>query len=272
MSVISIIRDTNNNVSIVRMIVTDTMAQVGAANYVKNNQNTINSLNGGTWQWFTTDMLVIACSDGNAFFTFTDSTFASLNEYSGAVIAFPILPSQGGTGVSSPTAHAVAVAEGASNFNFLTLTNGQLLVGSTGVDPVPATLTAGTNIAITNGAGSITINATGPASFTWHDVTTGTQTLAANNGYLTDNGASLVTYTLPAVCAQFAVIDVVGMSSGGWQVNVGAGQTIHLGNQATTITTGSLASTNQWDYVRLLCVVANTTFTVLAGVGNITIV
>lgn len=36
-------------------------------------------------------------------------------------------------------------------------TNGQLIIGSTGANPVAATLTAGTNVTITNGAGSITV-------------------------------------------------------------------------------------------------------------------
>lgn len=39
------------------------------------------------------------------------------------------------------------------------LTDGQLLIGSTGNPPQAATLTAGTNVSITNAAGSITINA-----------------------------------------------------------------------------------------------------------------
>jgi hypothetical protein len=39
-------------------------------------------------------------------------------------------------------------------------TNGQLLIGSTGAAPVAATITAGTGITVTNGAGSITIAAT----------------------------------------------------------------------------------------------------------------
>ena len=43
-------------------------------------------------------------------------------------------------------------------------TNGQLLIGSTGAAPVAATLTAGTAIGVTNGAGSITINNTGVTS------------------------------------------------------------------------------------------------------------
>jgi hypothetical protein len=41
------------------------------------------------------------------------------------------------------------------------LTNGQLVVGSTGAAPQAQTLTAGTDIAITNGAGSVSIAATG---------------------------------------------------------------------------------------------------------------
>ena len=41
------------------------------------------------------------------------------------------------------------------------LTNGQLLIGSTGAAPVAASLTAGTNITITPGAGSISIAAAG---------------------------------------------------------------------------------------------------------------
>lgn len=39
--------------------------------------------------------------------------------------------------------------------------DGEILIGSTGTTPVLTTITAGTNISITNGPGSITINATG---------------------------------------------------------------------------------------------------------------
>lgn len=110
-------------------------------------------------------------------------------------------------------------------------------------------------------------------SGTWVDVASGTQALAVDTGYITDNGASLVTYTLPATAAQGSIIEVSGKSSGGWVIAQNAGQQIHIGNQATTAgVPGSLASTNQWDYIKLLCVTANTTFNVIGGVGNITIV
>ena len=44
------------------------------------------------------------------------------------------------------------------------LTNGQILIGSTGASPVASTLTAGTNVTITNGAGTSTISATSGAT------------------------------------------------------------------------------------------------------------
>lgn len=46
------------------------------------------------------------------------------------------------------------------------LTNGQLYVGSTGSSVVATTITAGTDITVTNGAGSITIASTAPAAVT----------------------------------------------------------------------------------------------------------
>lgn len=60
------------------------------------------------------------------------------------------------------TQHAPVIGDSANDIKTsAALTNGQVLIGSTGADPVPATLTAGTNIAITNGAGSISIAASG---------------------------------------------------------------------------------------------------------------
>lgn len=49
------------------------------------------------------------------------------------------------------------------------VTNGQLLIGSTGTSPVAATLTAGANITITNSAGGIQIAASGGADLTAYE-------------------------------------------------------------------------------------------------------
>lgn len=151
-------------------------------------------------------------------------------------------------------------------------TNGQLPIGSTGADPVLATLTAGTGISISNGAGSITINGSG-GGLTWTDVTGSTQTLAVNNGYTSDDGATLVTFTLPATAAYGTVFAVVGKAAGLWTIAQNSGQTIHFGSTNTTTGTGgSLSSTKQYDVVYLLTTIANTDFTVLQSIGNLTVV
>lgn len=186
---------------------------------------------------------------------------------------FPLSATQGGLGVASPTIHGILVAEGSSAATPIVLGAGQVLIGTTASDPSAATLTAGTNISITSATGSITINASGAAAFAWIDVATGSQALAINTGYITNNGASLITYTLPVTAAEGSIISVAGLSSGGWKIAQNASQLIHFGNQTTTTGTGgSLASTNAFDQIELLCVIANTTYVVLSSVGNITVV
>lgn len=63
---------------------------------------------------------------------------------------------------SSLTAHGIQVADAAGvGCTSTILSDGQLLIGSSGVAPVAATLSAGTGISITPGAGSLTITNTG---------------------------------------------------------------------------------------------------------------
>lgn len=151
------------------------------------------------------------------------------------------------------------------------LTNGQLVIGSTGATPVAATITQGTGISVTNGAGTITIASTA-TSITWVDVTGGTQTLAVNTGYIADNAGG-VAFTLPTTAAQGTLISICGNGAGGWSIAQNAGQSINVGNAPTTTgVTGSLASSNAFDQVDFLCVVANTTWNVRSMVGNLTVV
>lgn len=134
-------------------------------------------------------------------------------------------------------------------------------------------ITAGSGIAITPGANSITISATA-AAFGWTEVTGTSQSLAVQNGYVTNNG-SLVTLTMPTSAAIGDIIEVVGKGAGGWTVVYTTGQSIKFGNIATTTTTGSLASTNANDSIKLVCTTASGSapiFTVTSSVGNITYV
>jgi hypothetical protein len=98
-------------------------------------------------------------------------------------------------------------------------------------------------------------------------------TISAGVNYFTSAPGGTVAFTLPASIPAGTTIGIAGFGSTGWSILQGAGQKIHFGNLATTTGAGgSLASTNSKDNVTLLCVVANTTFVVLSGVGNITVV
>lgn len=150
-------------------------------------------------------------------------------------------------------------------------TNGQIIIGSTGAFPVAATLTAGSNITITNGAGSITIAATnteGP--FT--EVTGTSQTLAAFNRYSANN-AALVTFTLPAVAAIGDTYEIMGKGAGLFAIAQGSGQTINFSSKTTTSGAGgSLTAVQQFNSIKLTCITANVAFDVNASIGDFTIV
>jgi hypothetical protein len=111
----------------------------------------------------------------------------------------------------------------------------------------------------------------GGGAESWDTVSGTTQTAAVNKGYLANNAAR-VTITLPATASIGAVIRVTGAGAGGWKVAQLAGQQIHFGNVSTIVGTGgSLQSTAVRDSVKLSCIVANTTWNVVASVGSITV-
>jgi hypothetical protein len=66
----------------------------------------------------------------------------------------------GGTGLTTLTANSLFVGNGTSALTALgAATNGQIPIGRTGLSPVLANITAGTNVTVTNGSGSISIAA-----------------------------------------------------------------------------------------------------------------
>lgn len=164
----------------------------------------------------------------------------------------------------------IAVANGGTGQT--SYTNGQLLIGNTtGNTLTKATLTAGSGISVTNGTGSITIAATNGQGITWNEVTGTSQTAVVNNGYLTNN-VSLVTVTLPSTASVGQIVEVAGSGAGGWRIAQNASQVINFGVSATTTGTGGrLDSVNRYDAVRLICITANTTWSVISSQGNITI-
>ena len=66
----------------------------------------------------------------------------------------------GGIGEGSITPGALLIGNGTSPLSAISLTNGQLLIGSSSGIPIASILTPGPGVIITNGAGAITISAT----------------------------------------------------------------------------------------------------------------
>ena len=95
--------------------------------------------------------------------------------------------------VSGLTANG-AVSTGAAGLLVSTaLTNGQLLIGSTGAAPAAGTLTGGTGITVTNGAGSITIDIDNTEVVTsFSGGTTGLTPASATSGAITLGGTLAV--------------------------------------------------------------------------------
>ncbi len=194
---------------------------------------------------------------------------ATLNNSINANSSTPLPTTQGGTGVSNPTAHGVLIGEGASAVTPIVLTAGQVLIGTTASDPAGAALTAGSGISISSVSGSITISA---GAGNWVDETGSSVTMTTDTGYTSDDGASLVTFTLPTTSAIGDFVEINGKGSGGWTIAQATGQLINMGNLATTSgATGSLSSTLQYDNVRLRCLTADTIWTVVSSQGNLTV-
>lgn len=97
---------------------------------------------------------------------------------------------------------------------------------------------------------------------------------AVNTGYLVKMAIpGLCTITLPAVSAVGDVIEITGYTVGGWLIAQNALQQINFIAASTTLGVGgSLASTQRYDSIKLVCATANTDWNVLSSSGNITIV
>lgn len=104
------------------------------------------------------------------------------------------------------------------------------------------------------------------------EVTGTTQAMAVNTPYIANNGA-LVTLTLPATAALGDFVAVEGKGAGGWKIAQNASQYIRfISISSVAGVGGSIASTAQYDVVRLLCTTANNGWTVIYSEGNLSVV
>jgi len=152
----------------------------------------------------------------------------------------------GGTGASSLTDGGVLLGSGTGAVTALgQATNGQLVIGSTGADPVLATLTGGANITVTNSAGGISIAASGLGSGTVQSIGgTGTVNGLTLTGVVTTSGSITLGGTL-SVPNTNLVND--GLMIGSTDITLGATASAVAGLTslgATTITGTTVNATN----------------------------
>lgn len=108
---------------------------------------------------------------------------------------------KGGTGASTLTDHGVLVGSGTSPLTALSVgTNGQVLLGSTGADPVFASLaSADGSITFTTGAGTLDLAASTSSAFTINAQTGTSYTLVLTDAgkLVTLDNAASITLTIP---------------------------------------------------------------------------
>lgn len=162
----------------------------------------------------------------------------------------------GGTGQTTLTNHSVLVGAATSAITQLSaMTDGQILIGKTSNDPQIITPTAGTGLTVTANSTTLSYALTNPSGFAWTDATGATQTLAVNNGYITDHSATVV-YTLPATAALGDTIKIVG-KLGLATITPNANQQILIGSTSGAVgVTGTAVSNNVGDCIELVCITA----------------
>lgn len=128
--------------------------------------------------------------------------------------------------------------------------------------------------AFTNGgniqAGDIVVGLRGGVNYQFNaplygqsviDVTETSYAMVANTIYVPDN-VGLVTLTLPTTAPFGSIISVVGYGPGGWKIAQNASGQIIVSPQNTSLGfAGSISSTDQFDTLTLMCIVADNVWT-----------
>src|SRR6266851_53438 len=240
--------------------------------------------------------------DGTATFsgrTFQAGAGITLTNASGVAGNTTIALIGGNTGISSVNVDSASGAGTnpvlANGSGAITITGGQYVTGSFGTKVVDINSSAANTLAVllqistTNASSLVTkngichfnssnfsVDSNGFTSivsggFAWVDVTTATQTIAIQTGYVTDH--TNVTYTLPATAAlgdTFIIVGKLGITT----IAQNANQQILMASASSTVgINGSVAGTNVGDCATFICITAgaSTVWRAKSFVGNWTV-
>lgn len=105
----------------------------------------------------------------------------------------------------------------------------------------------------------------------YYSISAVTQQAIPNTGYVPSSNLSTV-ITLPTEAEIGAKVAIQGQGSGGWVLQANSGQIIHLSSSVTS-DGGSLASSNRYDTVLVMCIEKDTTWSVswYVSAGNLVI-
>lgn len=214
-SVTSLTIGTGSKTFTVNTNATDTAFIVG--NRVRLVNSSTNYMDGVITAYSGTSMTVLV--DGTAGSGTYTAWFVTLTGSVGGVTSFS--GSSTGLTPATPTAGAISLAGTLNVANGgtgqTTYTDGQLLIGNTtGNTLAKSTLTAGTNVSISNGPGSITINATDQFVGTVTSVSgTGTVNGITLTGTVTSTGSLTLGGTLSGVSLTTQVSGTLPVANGG---------------------------------------------------------
>lgn len=181
----------------------------------------------------------------------------------------------GGTGAATLTDHGILLGSGTGAITPLgAASNGQLPIGSAGADPVLATISSGSGIVVTNGAGTISIATSAGGMAVSESTTSNAVQMAVNTTYVatSTNGGTLVVYTLPATAAVGDQVKVIGKSTAFWKVAQNATDTIFYGAATSTPGNTGYATTAQiYASATFTCITASSIWAITEFAGTITL-